>query len=634
MSQHSSVPLVDTSGARSGLGGRLARHVSTLKDGVLERSRGWRTGIILSIFVSVVVLALNIVLTAISYLNKEQNLTGIDTEDTITTFKEDDCATIKNISLATHLLINILATILLGASNYCAQILASPTRQEVDRAHGKHTYLRIGVPNVQNLWHIDWRRSAICILLGISSLPLHLIWNSAIVKTVSSNDFYVGGVTEDFAHGGNLTVGAEQQVEGWFQGSPDNITNLWLTSITGPNRVNLTVPDCINAYGKAMVQTYSHVAIVFDTQNSTNTLLFVGTHVTGGNSNGTMTEGLGDNWVCGLPGPNATACKYDDLAKDNATHWAPLSSAANWSKLHSSYLNGLAQSNVSVKYCLAEHVQSKCRIATTTGILYIVVVANAIKVFCFVCTFFLVKHQADHEGEERIVTNGDLVASYLRQPDNRFAGRCLASARVVRQASKKKANTSGEVGFWDLGTPMPMTWLIGKNQKKYHRPGEFEAGSTTQQSQNQNHSRWRGLTCGHRKSKPKPTTLRWFTGPSGTTWMVYLLPATFFVATLLGLFFSFGLDDWIYLGFGTVSTQATISLGDGSGPGRSLGVMKSTLIASVPQLAATYVYVACNSVLTTMLAHHEMSTYAVQKRGLRVSQRRRRTAQRATYFRK
>lgn len=57
---------------------------------------------------------------------------------------EGDCVEQSKISFWGHFAINVLSTILLGASSYAMQCLSAPTRAEVDAAHQKHHYLDIG----------------------------------------------------------------------------------------------------------------------------------------------------------------------------------------------------------------------------------------------------------------------------------------------------------------------------------------------------------------------------------------------------------------------------------------------------------------------------------------------------------
>jgi hypothetical protein len=86
-----------------------------------------------------------------------------------------DCMKVSNMSARIHILINILSSLLLGASNLGMQLLAAPTREEVDKAHKKSVWLDIGVPSFRNTLHIAWSRRWTWWFLGISSIPLHFL---------------------------------------------------------------------------------------------------------------------------------------------------------------------------------------------------------------------------------------------------------------------------------------------------------------------------------------------------------------------------------------------------------------------------------------------------------------------------
>jgi hypothetical protein len=57
---------------------------------------------------------------------------------------DDDCDKVKQLDQWIHLLINLLSTGMLSASNYCMQLQAAPTRADVDRAHEAKEWLDIG----------------------------------------------------------------------------------------------------------------------------------------------------------------------------------------------------------------------------------------------------------------------------------------------------------------------------------------------------------------------------------------------------------------------------------------------------------------------------------------------------------
>ncbi|KAM5347623.1 hypothetical protein ACJ41O_007447 [Fusarium nematophilum] len=90
-----------------------------------------------------------------------------------------DMSAAKQCSIWLHLGINILANVLLGAGNYTQQVLTAPTRQDIDRAHGRMQWLDVGVSSLHNLGTISTRRVAAWTALALSSLAIHLLCAAA-----------------------------------------------------------------------------------------------------------------------------------------------------------------------------------------------------------------------------------------------------------------------------------------------------------------------------------------------------------------------------------------------------------------------------------------------------------------------
>jgi len=86
-----------------------------------------------------------------------------------------DCQKASRLNSSIHVLINLLSSLLLSASNLCMQLLAAPTRKEVDQAHQKFVWLDIGIPSLRNVRHIAKKRQAVWWILALSSLPLHFL---------------------------------------------------------------------------------------------------------------------------------------------------------------------------------------------------------------------------------------------------------------------------------------------------------------------------------------------------------------------------------------------------------------------------------------------------------------------------
>jgi len=85
------------------------------------------------------------------------------------------CKTSNALDIFIHLLINILSTCLLGASNYCMQCLNALARDQIDKAHSKGKWVDVGVPSLRNLRFMTKGNVLMWSLLALSSIPLHLL---------------------------------------------------------------------------------------------------------------------------------------------------------------------------------------------------------------------------------------------------------------------------------------------------------------------------------------------------------------------------------------------------------------------------------------------------------------------------
>ena len=129
---------------------------------------GWRVGALLCCITATMILLTNII--ALIWTTSNSRM-----ENGIGTLYKGSCARAKSLNSWLQLVINILCTVLLGASNYCMQCLTSPTRDEIDKAHDRKRLLRIGVPSLRNLRFISGYRALLWACLGLSALPLHFL---------------------------------------------------------------------------------------------------------------------------------------------------------------------------------------------------------------------------------------------------------------------------------------------------------------------------------------------------------------------------------------------------------------------------------------------------------------------------
>lgn len=130
---------------------------------------GWRAGAIMSCFTALVVLIINIIVTSWAASNYP-SVHGVGT------LFSGKCDKAKSINTWLQIVVNVLSTTLLAASNYCMQCVSSPTRQEVDAAHAHRKILDIGIPSIRNLKYIGGERRVLWIAVAISALPLHFMF--------------------------------------------------------------------------------------------------------------------------------------------------------------------------------------------------------------------------------------------------------------------------------------------------------------------------------------------------------------------------------------------------------------------------------------------------------------------------
>ncbi|KFA50076.1 hypothetical protein S40293_08611 [Stachybotrys chartarum IBT 40293] len=111
---------------------------------------------------------------------------------------EQDCSQTELLNTVLHIIINVLSAALLAGSNYCMQCIIAPTRSQVDVAHEKKRWLDIGVPGFRNYPSITWKNKWIWMLLCLSSLPIHFLYNSTMFATTSINHYLILVARESF----------------------------------------------------------------------------------------------------------------------------------------------------------------------------------------------------------------------------------------------------------------------------------------------------------------------------------------------------------------------------------------------------------------------------------------------------
>lgn len=350
----------------------------------LKALEGYHFGVLCCEGVAAAVLLINLILTVWAISRSEiQNGLG--------TLQDGNCKRIVNLTFWAHLVINILSTLLLGASNYSMQCLSSPTRREIDKAHNEGIWLDIGVPSVRNLRRISTTRVTLWWLLAISSIPLHLLYNSAVFSTLCTNEYYVYLVSREFLSGAPFsyypTVRSEQKYLVAYQ---KNLTSL----------ERLENKQCVEVYTAPIVSSHSDLLLISTYSNNTNSLL---------DTNHQLmqllpsTDKVSDQWSDPDGSYNTSFSICLPFSEDMcSTSFANVSDLENW-----------------LQYCLCVPTEEHCKLQFSLVIMVVVIVCNLIKFGCMSTI-------AWKEDLEPLVTLGDAVASFLDRLDVTTEGNCTA----------------------------------------------------------------------------------------------------------------------------------------------------------------------------------------------------------------
>ncbi|KAI9800970.1 MAG: hypothetical protein M1833_003107 [Piccolia ochrophora] len=535
---------------------------------------GWRSGAKLCAVAAATALVINVAVTIWSAIHTARSYRSASRWYGI--WYKGSCNSIESSSFWIHAAINVFSTALLGASNYCMQCVAAPTREEIDKAHAQNRSMDIAVLSVHNLKSISPARVVLWSFLAVSSVPLHLFYNSVVFSTIVPIEHDVAVATEDVFSQGIGTGWVETFDVKKFGLDPEFLVDEGLLEIE-----RLDKHECVTAYARDFLTMRSSVVLVV---NGTKDVDVFSRY-----DNGTkildIVEGLQTTmastdpfrWLCkwNVGAVNASASCYDQrlALHEHLDPWLiSLRGRSKWQTFE-------------VQYCVSKKEAEKCTLTFHVALMVVVIVCNVGKLVAMLVVAYGLKFSP-------IITVGDAIASFLDNPDENTVGMCLTNKQDVRKDWTQKARSFG-----------PMRWRIRSE-------------------------------C-------------WFRAATPLTWVmctICCLSAIIAVATLL----RYGLSRLYYftnmrslwdLGFGTVKSQTIIRnlLGPNLRPegvnnaewtARTLAL--NAIIANMPQLILTFLYLTYNNLYTTIFTAYEWNSYAHKRKALRVSTPQ--GAQRSTYF--
>lgn len=248
------------------------------------RLTGWKVGVLACAAVAGMVCFLNIGLTVWAIHNHQ-------VKDELSYLFTGSCTEVASISLWIHLAINAMGTLLLSASNYTMQVISSPTRKDIDIAHKKSQWLDIGVPSVRNLSSLPVGRVFMWMILALSSIPLHLMYNTAVFSSLAANNYNYIIATESFLNSTPVYNGTTKDVE-----VTAGIISIMNQEAIAGSLVRYEPLECQTAYGEAFVSRFRNVVLITTDKNATNNVLG------GGLASIRNSDGFNAapySWICG-----------------------------------------------------------------------------------------------------------------------------------------------------------------------------------------------------------------------------------------------------------------------------------------------------------------------------------------------
>lgn len=323
------------------------------------------------------------------------------------TLQQGDCSDSKQLNLWLHLAINVLSTVVLLGSSSFLVAASAPSRSEILRAHRKGSSLSIGLFSFRNVAHISARKVLLCAILALTSIPLHLFYNSAIFPVLSGNDYFWAVVTTDFLSGASFNLTAAEtnmnlEFENFGSGNvsydgptaTDFIGNYTMMQKDATSWERLSNGDCLKAYSQKLVPDHRNVVLVSSHVNTSNSILAF-------DNSEVNNEGSSDptNWICSHdPGAEDQICDTSSYIKD-PQNWAPF--------------------GFPIQYCLSEQTTGSCSVQFSSVIAIIIIISNALKLA--VELFILFRIDLD----DGITSVGDAIGYFMEYDDPSTTNMCL-----------------------------------------------------------------------------------------------------------------------------------------------------------------------------------------------------------------
>jgi hypothetical protein len=225
-----------------------------------------------------------------------------------------------------------------------------------------------------------------------------------------------------------------------------------------------------------------------------------------------------------------------------------------------------------IDYCLARKTEPRCKLQFSRAILVAVIICNLCKAVAMIATLSL-------QHEPALVTTGDAISSWLQHPDEATARQCLRSARTKTHSASYKSLPADDTGR-DNG------WSAVA----------FHSSRSLRWHQAINRRRWATVLA---------------------LCITTLAVAGFLLVTAHTRLSEDGVDSLKAVGFGAISSKTMIATYLPSTG--TQGLLANVLVANMPQLIISCLYLLYNGLFTSMCLADEYSNYSIRRKSLRVT---------------
>ena len=415
--------------------------------------QGYHFGILSCAVVAALVLIVNLCFTIWA-------VSSFQTQRGLGTLYDGSCKRTRTLAFWIHLAINVFSTLLLGASNYSMQCLSSPTRGEIDKAHAQGIWLDIGVPSVRNLRRLSPIRVALWWLLAISSIPLHLLYNSAVFSSLCTRQYNVFLVSNDFLLGSPFDMTRLFDINTGAAATDDSLPEALLDTLETTlqnyqkNLTALAVLEnnaCIQAYTAPVISSESDLLIVTDS-NDTNITLLGLLH----NVESQLVNATPEYAFCLFPGTCDVSNNPQDWSIESFASVVPgYPESYDLSNGELVLVNDVIGSleELPVQYCLSQRVEEHCKLQFSVVIMVMVMICNLIKTVSMGWI-------AWKQDPEPLVTLGDAIVSFLDRPDITTKGCCMKG----KSRFEGRSSWASLPSEWDY---KPIRWFRTASERRW-----------------------------------------------------------------------------------------------------------------------------------------------------------------------